>query len=220
MQNRLRDFLHYQVVHWLALLRWDAFNSTLLFLRYLQLHIMFPNLHRHLVQCPPTLHRYVEQTPGKFVGDTKCEKVRMLHSLRAKIFKFKSPSSDLKMAEINLLTGSLSCPRFLLRCVVKGVSPRRRLKSEVLLFLVMPLCLCAFVPLSLCAFEPLCLCAFAPRCLWPFVPLCPEHYQKFFSSLFVPDKRTTDFIRISSTLIMLCSLWDSNISCMSQTKMI
>ena len=48
---------------------------------------MFPNLHRHLVQCPPSLHRYVEQTPGKFVGDTKCEKVRMLHSLREKIFK-------------------------------------------------------------------------------------------------------------------------------------
>ena len=66
-----------------------------------QLHIMFPHLLRHLVQCPPTPHRYVEQTPGKFVGDTKCEKVRMLHSLRAKKHKFKSLSSDLKSAEIN-----------------------------------------------------------------------------------------------------------------------
>ena len=117
VQNRLRDFLHYQVGHWLTLLRWDAFNCTLCFLIY---------------AGTLSFHRYVEQTPGKFVGDTKCEKVRMLHSSRAKMFKYKSSSLDLKMAEINLLTISLFCPRFLLRCAVKGVSPRRRLKSEVI----------------------------------------------------------------------------------------
>ena len=32
VQNRLRDFLHYQVGHWLALLRWATFNCNLCFL--------------------------------------------------------------------------------------------------------------------------------------------------------------------------------------------
>ena len=146
MQNRPRDFLHYQVGHWLALLRWDAFNCILCFLIY-----------TGTAPCPMSTH-----TPQVCGADSRqvCWWHKMWEGENVTFFEGKETQIQelifrSKIGRNQLAHGFTFLSKVPLEvcgqgCVTEEAPEEWSSFNSSHAFV--PLCFCAFVPLCPCAF--------------------------------------------------------------------